>query len=344
MSEVGTVATTQKSNQKLPTAPAPAVELKKVRYAYRNETNRPFEVLKGIDLRIEPGEIYGVLGPNGAGKSTTFRILAGLAKPTTGAVLLDGHPIASETRDIYHKVGYMPDLTEVFDNSTLSGLLRFFGRCQKMPEERIEQRIDQLLKRFGLVPQRNAYLSTLSKGMKQQAHLMRCLLHEPNLLILDEPASHLDPLRREMLLEILREERARGTTIVISSHILPELSDLCTSLAIMRDGVVVEQGRVEELKRNHQHRFATYRLRLVSSLTVAQDVFARLGDNKIRGLTPRPPDQLVLEYEETGGGEQTANLIQLLVLAGVRIVEFSRLYKDIEEIYKETIRGWGEAL
>jgi ABC-2 type transport system ATP-binding protein len=322
----------------------PAIEIRDLHYSYAEGHADVRDVLAGVDLVVDRQEIFGLLGPNGAGKSTTFRVLVGLAKPSKGLALLNGAAVSSGTRDVYRKVGYMPDLADVFDTSTLEGLLRFFGRCQGMSEERIEQRITELLAQFWLTDRRRDYLSTMSQGLKQQAHLMRCLLHDPEILILDEPASHLDPLRRQLLLEILRQEQDKGKTILISSHILPELSELCTSLAIMNKGRIVDKGRVTELKAKHQDRYATYRLRILSDVDQALRVAERLNDPNVRGLERRSEarESKTIRLTYSGSEENVANLIQMMVGAGVKVVEFSREYKEIEQIYRETVQARGQ--
>jgi len=310
------------------------IELRNLHYAYPDGK----EVLRGLNLVVKRGEIYGLLGPNGAGKSTAFRVLVGLAEPKSGEALIDGRPTCAGDRNVYQEVGYMPDAGEVFDDSTVEGLLRFFGRCQQLSETEITQRIDKLLERFRIVERRHQLIRRLSKGLRQQAHIMRCLIHNPKVLVLDEPASHLDPVSRALLLDILREEQARGVTIVISSHILPELSNLCTSLAILNDGRVVDQGRVAELLGKHQTRVARYTMQVISGMEQAKTIMRRHSDadKNLQGLEQTGPEQLSIDY--SGSREQVSTLVELLVKSGVRITEFQRQYKDIEEIYTEIVR------
>jgi ABC-2 type transport system ATP-binding protein len=312
-----------------------AIELRDLHYAYPNGE----EVLRGLNLKVERGEIYGLLGPNGAGKSTAFRVLVGLAEPTSGEALIQGRRTSVGDRNVYQQVAYMPDAGEVFDDSTVGDLLRFFGRCQQMEETEIGTRIDELLERFHLVERRNQLIRRLSKGLRQQAHIMRCLIHKPKVLILDEPASHLDPISRAMLLDILREEQAGGVTILISSHILPELSNLCTSLAILNGGRVVDHGRVNELLEKHQTRLSRYTVRVITGIDQAIEVLRRHSnsDQNLRGCEKIGRELLTVEY--AGTREQISTLLELLVKAGVRITEFERQRKDIEDIYAEIVRS-----
>jgi ABC-2 type transport system ATP-binding protein len=311
------------------------IELRDVCYAYPSGG----EVLRGLNLEVQRGEIYGLLGPNGAGKSTAFRVLVGLAEPTSGEALIQGRRTCAGDRNVYHEVAYMPDAGEVFDDSTVEDLLRFFGRCQQLEEAEIDARIAELLKRFHLVERRNQLIRRLSKGLRQQAHIMRCLIHNPKVLILDEPASHLDPISRAMLLDILRQEQARGATILISSHILPELSNLCTSLAIINGGRVVDHGRVSELLEKHQARVARYTIRVITGIDHAIEVLRRHSnsDQNLQGCERIGKELLTIDY--AGTREQISTLIELLVRAGVRITEFERQRKDIEDIYAEIVRN-----
>jgi len=313
----------------------PVIELRDVHYAYPNGA----EVLSGLNLTVQRGEIYGLLGPNGAGKSTAFRVLVGLSNPASGEALIEGRRTFAGDRAVYLQVGYMPDASEVFDDCTVDSLLRFFGRCQQLEEREIDRRIQELLERFRLVNRRSQLIRKLSKGLRQQTHIMRCLIHKPSILVLDEPASNLDPLSRALLLDILREEQARGATILISSHILPELSNFCTSLAIVDGGRVVDHGRVNELLEKHQTRTATYTIRIISGMDQAIEVLRRhsKSDENLRACERAGREFLSVQY--AGSREDVSTLLDLLVRAGVRIIEFERQRKDIEEIYAEIVRN-----
>jgi ABC-2 type transport system ATP-binding protein len=248
-----------------------AIELENVSFSYPGGD----PVLRSLSLTIHKGDIFGLLGPNGAGKSTAFRLIVGLDRPSSGRALLFGKEVKPGTREVYREVGYMPDSGDLFDSSSIQDLLEFFGRAQGLNSSLIQTRTDELLELFQLTERRFQRLRTLSRGLKQKAHIMRCLIHNPSILILDEPASNLDPVSRRMLLDILRAEAKRGTTILISSHILPELSDFCTSLAIIKDGRVLDQGRVGELLDKHQNRYTSYVLRAFSGLSIAEEILSR---------------------------------------------------------------------
>ncbi|MCU0275062.1 MAG: ABC transporter ATP-binding protein, partial [Acidimicrobiales bacterium] len=198
--------------------------------------------LGGLDLDVVAGEIFGLVGPNGAGKTTTLRILATLLVPTAGDAEVAGASIRRDPQEVRRALGYMPDSFGVYDDMKVWEYLDFFGRCHGLPADRRRRMIGDLLELVDLGPKRDTYVATLSRGMQQRLCLAHALVHDPAVLLLDEPASGLDPRARVELRELLRELRTLGKTILISSHILPELEELCTSLAIIDGGRVVAQG------------------------------------------------------------------------------------------------------
>ena len=200
----------------------------------------------GVDLDVGRGEIFGLVGPNGAGKTTTLRMLATLLVPSAGDAEVGGHSIRREPDAVRGVIGYMPDTFGVYDDMRVWEYLDFFGRCHGLSAARRRQMIRDLLELVDLAEKRDAYVQELSRGMQQRLCLAHALVHDPQLLLLDEPASGLDPRARVELRELLRELRGLGKTIVISSHILPELEELCTSVAIIDHGRLLASGRVED--------------------------------------------------------------------------------------------------
>jgi ABC-2 type transport system ATP-binding protein len=190
----------------------------------------------GIDMVVGPGEIFGLVGPNGAGKTTTMKILATLLAPTAGEALVCGIPVTEDPIEVRRRIGYMPDFYGVYDDLRVWEYLDFFARCYRVPASRRGPMIGELLEIVGLTEKRDAYVEALSRGMRQRLCLAHTLVHDPQLLILDEPASGLDPRARVEMREILRELRGMGKTILVSSHILPELAELCTSVGIIDRG------------------------------------------------------------------------------------------------------------
>ncbi len=200
-----------------------------------------------LDLTVPQGSIYGLIGPNGAGKSTTFSVLASLLRPTSGeARVLDLDPVR-QPREVRRRVGYMPDVLGVYDNLRVDEYLEFFARSYHLPRRRWGPTIDSLLELVDLAGKRTSMVNSLSRGMKQRLSLARALVHDPDVLILDEPASGLDPRARVDLLDLLGELQRMGKTIVISSHILIELEQLCTEVGIMEAGRLLASGRPDEI-------------------------------------------------------------------------------------------------
>ncbi|MCJ7710233.1 MAG: ABC transporter ATP-binding protein, partial [Chloroflexi bacterium] len=203
----------------------------------------------GLDLDIAQGEIFGLVGPNGAGKTTTLKILATLLVPDSGDAEIAGASVRSNPNDVRRVLGFMPDSFGVYDDMKVWEYLDFFARCYGISAERRRRMIGDLLELVDLGPKRNTYVQGLSRGMQQRLCLAHALVHDPAVLLLDEPASGLDPRARVELRELLRELRSLGKTILVSSHILPELEELCTSVAIIDRGQVLAQGRVADIER-----------------------------------------------------------------------------------------------
>lgn len=201
----------------------------------------------GVDLEIEQGEIFGLVGPNGAGKTTMLRMLATLLEPTSGDALVAGESILRNPQGVRRVLGYMPDAFGVYDDMKVWEYLDFFGRCYGLGPAQRKRMIGDLLELVDLAEKRDAYVLSLSRGMQQRLCLAHALVHDPKVLLLDEPASGLDPRARVELRELLRELRALGKTIVISSHILPELEELCTSVAIVDHGRVLAAGTISDI-------------------------------------------------------------------------------------------------
>ena len=201
----------------------------------------------GVDLDVPEGEIFGLVGPNGAGKTTMLRMLATLLLPTSGDALIAGESVTRNPQAVRRVLGYMPDSFGVYDDMKVWEYLDFFGRCYGLGPARRKRMIGDLLELVDLASKRDAYVQSLSRGMQQRLCLAHALVHDPQVLLLDEPASGLDPRARVELRELLRELRTLGKTILISSHILPELEELCTSVAIVDRGRVLAAGTIAEI-------------------------------------------------------------------------------------------------
>lgn len=286
----------------------------------------------GIDLVVGPGEIYGLVGPNGAGKTTIMRILATLLAPTAGEALVCGIDITADPVEVRRRIGYMPDFYGVYDDLRVWEYLDFFARCYSVPAARRAGMIGELLEIVGLADKREAYVEALSRGMRQRLCLAHTLVHDPQLLILDEPASGLDPRARVEMREILRELRGMGKTILVSSHILTEVAELCTSVGIIDRGRLLRSGQIAEIERSLR---ATALLR-IDVLSDGEAAAAWLGTD------PRVGDVLAVSSEagmtrlevpfDGPAGEQAA-LLQGMIAAGHTVSGFSQATSDLEEIF-----------
>jgi ABC-2 type transport system ATP-binding protein len=266
-------------------------------------TKRYGDVLAVRDLRLEiaRGSVYGLIGPNGAGKTTTFAVLASLLEPTAGSVRLLGLDPSREPRQVRRIMGYMPDVLGVYDDLSVEEYLEFFAASYRIPKAQRAGVIDGLLELVDLVEKRRTAVNSLSRGMKQRLSLARALVHDPEVLILDEPASGLDPRARVELRNLLVELKDMGKTIIVSSHILAELEEMCTEIGIMEGGQLLATGPprtiLEELGglRTLEVRFADgTQERFEVADEAAQLALLR------RLVTEEHRD--VLEFTETGGG------------------------------------------
>src|SRR5215831_17051382 len=208
-----------------------------------------FDAVNGLSLEVAAGSIYGFVGPNGAGKTTTMRMLTTLTRPTSGEAWVSGHSVTQEPRAVRRAIGYMPDEFGVYDDMRVWEYLDFFAACYDIPENERRRLIEDLLELVDLTHRRDDMVDKLSRGMKQRLSLARTLAHDPSVLILDEPASGLDPRARVEIRELLVELSKMGKTIFFSSHILADVAEICTHIGIVEAGQIVMQGRMDEIQR-----------------------------------------------------------------------------------------------
>jgi len=289
--------------------------------------------VEGLDLRVSAGSLFGLIGPNGAGKTTTLRMLAGLLEPTAGEIVVNGHAVNHDWRALRRQIGYMPDFFGVYEDMLVWEYLDFFARCYDLPADRRRQVTDELLELVDLTEKREAYLQTLSRGMRQRLCLAHALVHDPQVLLLDEPASGLDPRARVEMRELLRELGAMGKTVVVSSHILSELAELCDAVGIIERGRLVASGSLGEISRRvRQGR--TLRLKLLSDCDQAAAVVRDSpGVGQLRQVNGG------LEVEFLGDDTATADLLAALVGQGVRVVSFTEVSGDLEDVFLRLTRG-----
>ncbi len=223
--------------------PLPAVETINLTRVYGSIT-----ALNSLNLAIHPGDLFGFIGSNGAGKTTTLRILATFLAPSAGTARILGHDVVREADAVRHVIGYMPDFFGVYKDMEVTEYLDFFGACYKIPSAQREKTVNDVLELVGLTEKRGAIIGALSRGMQQRLGLARVLIHDPKVLLLDEPASGLDPRARIEMMAILQELQRLGKTIIISSHILSELQTLCNRVAIIEKGKLIYSGPVQGVR------------------------------------------------------------------------------------------------
>ena len=286
----------------------------------------------GIDLVVGQGEIYGLVGPNGAGKTTTMKILATLLAPTAGEAIVCGIGVTDDPVEVRRRIGYMPDFYGVYDDLRVWEYLDFFARCYSVPAARRAAMIGELLEIVGLGDKRESYVEALSRGMRQRLCLAHTLVHDPQLLILDEPASGLDPRARVATREILCELRGMGKTILVSSHILPELAELCTSVGIIDHGRLLRSGRIDEIERSLRAT-ALLRIDLLSDPATAIEWLGT--DTRVGDVLEVNSDGVVtrLEVHFDGPPDEQAALLHGMIEAGHRVSGFSQATSDLEEIF-----------
>lgn len=295
-----------------------------------------FHALDHLSLTIGDGELHGFVGPNGAGKTTTMRILATLLIPSGGRAVLDGVDVVQNPREIRRLMGYMPDFFGVYDRLKAWEYLDFYARCYGFGYRERMNMLESLLELVNLTEKRDSYVDLLSRGMKQRLCLARALIHDPKLLILDEPASGMDPRARAEMKGILRTLKELGKTVLISSHILPELSELCDSLTIIDHGKLVFSGSVEALEK-HMNQSAPI------SIQFGSDISAELFENAVSLIRQQPgvtgigrEGSTALSVAFDGSDDQTAALLRALVI--FPLVDFHREPLNLEKVFMEVTK------
>jgi ABC-2 type transport system ATP-binding protein len=287
--------------------------------------------VSGVDLSVQGSEILGLVGPNGAGKTTTLRMLATLLVPSSGDAWIMGHSIRHEPDRVRRVIGYMPDSFGVYDDMRVWEYLDFFARCYAIPGARRKRLVADLLELVGLTDKREEYVQSLSRGMQQRLCLAHTLVNDPPVLLLDEPASGLDPRARIELRELIRELRDMGKTVLISSHILPELEELCTRVAIIDHGRVLAHGEVADIERRLR-RGAVLRVTVAGDAdVVAAAEHALATDPSVTSTTVLPDGRI--EVGVPGEAVDLAALLARLVRDGHPIAGFAPAVSDLEELF-----------
>ena len=299
-----------------------------------------FLALDHVNFHINKGDIFGFVGPNGAGKTTTMRIMCGLIKATSGNVVIDGVNVLKRPAEVKRLIGYVPDFFGVYDNLKVMEYMEFYGSMYGMRKADVVDASERLLELVNLQDKHETFVDSLSRGMKQRLCVARSLIHDPELLILDEPGSGLDPRSRVEMWNLLKRLSAMGKTIMISSHILPELSEMCDSIGVLDHGRMVASGNVDEIL-DHSDAVSPVRIKgymLGMSAETSMDRISVIIKERF------DVDRIIVRDDEifvyyTGSRERDSELLRSLVDNGVHIHQFYRDRGDLESLFLEITGG-----
>jgi len=297
----------------------------------------PLTALKELDFSVEAGAVFGFVGPNGAGKTTTMRILATLLQPTGGEAWVAGHSVLREQRAVRRTIGYMPDFFGVYGDMRVWEYLDFFAACYEIPAATRESLVDDLLELMELEHRREDYVDALSRGMKQRLCLARALAHDPQVLILDEPASGLDPRARVEIRELLRELQAMGKTILVSSHILSEIEEICTHIGIIEAGELVATGTLQEIRQHLQDQRIVH-IELLERHEQGREWLSRQPNVQSAEISARNGRSVVV-VTIAGDDEVLSGLLAALIRAGFRVLAFREHSGDLENLFLRLTKG-----
>lgn len=292
-----------------------------------------FTAVRNLTLKIEAGEMFGFIGPNGAGKSTTIRFLATLLKATHGEGTVNGHSVTSDPIGVRRSVGYMPDAFGVYDGMKVWEFLDFFAVAYEIPKNARKRVIGDVLELLDLEHKRENYVSGLSRGMKQRLCLAKTLVHDPPVLILDEPASGLDPRARLEVKALLKELRRMGKTILISSHILTELADCCTSIGIIERGRLLLHGPIQEVYRQIR---GLRRIEIRFNGDPAPGISLVRSNPHVRGIEVKEYGCVV---ELDGEDGEVQSLLRQLVVGKTGLISFADHEPTLEDIFMMVTKG-----
>jgi ABC-2 type transport system ATP-binding protein len=286
---------------------------------------------------VRRGQILGFIGPNGAGKTTTIKILVGLARPTSGSASVAGVDCVAEARKMKRLVGYMPDTFGSYDNMRVQEYLDFFGAAYKIPRKERMKRMESVMEITGSTYMRDRFVDSLSHGMKQRVGIARTLLHDPPVLILDEPANGLDPTARVEMRQILLRLAHSGKTLIVTSHILPELSRICDTVAIITKGKLRAFGPLDQIMRGiRQQRLIELQLLQAGDLGRAETVVKAHLDPADEVTAAK--EELTLRIRTMASDESLSELLGHLVAQGVRVAQFREVQQDLEDAFLEVTR------
>ena len=310
------------------------IELRDLSKRYNGQT-----AVDSLNLDVEEGAVFGFIGPNGAGKTTTMRILTTLLRPSAGEARIGGHSVVEDPRAVRRLIGYMPDFFGVYEDMKVWEYLDFFAACYDVEPAKRPGMIDDLLTLVDLGHKRDAFVETLSRGMKQRLCLARTLTHDPQVLVLDEPASGLDPRARIEMREHLQALHQMGKTVFFSSHILSEVADICTTIGILESGRLVASGSVSEMKKRvRAHRLITARFIAGTGIDLAETASWLLDEP---GVLEVAADTQAMTVRLSFSGDDTAlrALLLKVVDRDLPIVSFGEEESDLEDVFLNATQG-----
>lgn len=301
-----------------------------------------FTALDSLSIQVDKGKILGFIGPNGAGKTTTIKILVGLARPTSGSASIAGVDCHREAHKIKRLVGYMPDRFGSYDNMRVHEYLDFFGAAFKVPRRKRKERIEEVLETTSSTYMQDRYVETLSHGMQQRIGIARTLLHDPEVLILDEPANGLDPHARIEMRNLLLRLAGMGKTLIVTSQILPELSRICDQVAIITHGKLRAAGTLDEIMTQvRQQRMIEVQIasgeQIESTSTALRET---LGEDA--KIVPSETEAIV-RFETSRSDDDLGEVLAHLVQQGVRVTQFREVPSDLEDAFLSVTKSTEDA-
>lgn len=294
----------------------------------------PLVAVQGVSLTLNPGDIFGFIGSNGAGKTTTIKMIATLLEPTSGTARLNGADILQDPMAVRQQLGYMPDFFGLYDEVRVWEYLDFFAALYQVPNSDRAGIIDNVLELTTLTGKKDAFVQSLSRGMQQRLCLARCLVHDPALLLLDEPASGLDPRARAELKELIAELGRMGKIVVVSSHILPELADFCNTVGIIERGELLAFGPVETIVEGMK----TARGLVIGTLSDPHSLVSFVQSRSlVQAVAAHGETAVALEFQ--GGLDEQAELLDAIIKQGFKVVSFHEEKVDLEDVFLKLTTG-----
>ncbi len=291
-----------------------------------------FTALDDLSLTLNAGQILGLIGPNGAGKTTTIKILVGLIRPTSGSAKIAGVDCVQDAMQVKRLVGYMPDKFGAYDNMRVREYLDFFGAAFDMPSDQRAKRVPEVMELTGTEYMKDRFVESLSHGMQQRVGLARTLLHDPKVLILDEPVNGLDPQARIEMRDLLLELAKQGKTLLVTSHILPELARICQQVAILTNGVLRAHGTVEDIGHQvSQRRTLEVHLGTAKHVAAAAKIIRKSVEPEAEVV--ESPTEATVRFRTAQSEENLGKILRRLVKVGVFVTQYREVQTDLEEAF-----------